>query len=136
MVLLSRRVWLAVHICECRGMFFHRRDASMSGSGFIRKELLEYRRVAVLPFRGDPEGEVSWDDWFLMSDSKPHRSKDRCRVARTSNSHTRRPSSLFFCHVFSSQLSRFKFNNRDQEIKLKREFNSLQRLTLGLTRNH
>ncbi len=30
-----------------------------SGSGFIKKELLEYRRVAVLPFRGDPKGEVS-----------------------------------------------------------------------------
>ena len=83
----------------------------MSGSGFIRKELLEYRRVAVLPFQGDPEGEVSWDDWFLMSDSKPHRSKDHCRVARTSNNHTGRPSSLFSCHFFSFQLSRLKFNN-------------------------
>ena len=30
-----------------------------SGSGFIRKEFLEYRRVAVLPFEGDPKGEVS-----------------------------------------------------------------------------
>ena len=30
-----------------------------SGSGFIRKELLEYKRVAVLPFRGDPKGQVS-----------------------------------------------------------------------------
>jgi hypothetical protein len=30
-----------------------------SGSGFIRKEFSEYRRVAVLPFEGDPKGEVS-----------------------------------------------------------------------------
>jgi hypothetical protein len=30
-----------------------------SGSGFIRKEFLEYRKVAVLPFEGDPKGEVS-----------------------------------------------------------------------------
>jgi hypothetical protein len=30
-----------------------------SGSGFIRKEFLEYRKVAVLPFEGDPKGDVS-----------------------------------------------------------------------------
>ncbi len=30
-----------------------------SGSGFIRKELLEYNRAAVLPFQGDSNGEVS-----------------------------------------------------------------------------
>jgi hypothetical protein len=30
-----------------------------SGSGFIRKEFLDYRRAAVLPFEGDAKGEVS-----------------------------------------------------------------------------
>ena len=30
-----------------------------SGSGFLRKEFLEYRSVAVLPFEGDDSGEVS-----------------------------------------------------------------------------
>jgi len=30
-----------------------------SGSGFVRKEFLEYRSVAILPFEGDPKGEVS-----------------------------------------------------------------------------
>src|SRR4030042_1492293 len=30
-----------------------------SGSGFVRKELLEYKSVAVLPFEGDDSGEIS-----------------------------------------------------------------------------
>jgi len=30
-----------------------------SGSGFIRRELLEYQKVAVLPFQGDTKGEAS-----------------------------------------------------------------------------
>jgi hypothetical protein len=30
-----------------------------SGSGFLRKEFLEYREVAILPFEGDDTGEVS-----------------------------------------------------------------------------
>jgi hypothetical protein len=30
-----------------------------SGSGFIKKEFLEYKRVAVLPFEGDSKGEAS-----------------------------------------------------------------------------
>ncbi len=30
-----------------------------SGSGFIRKELLEYKKAAVLPFQGDTKGEAS-----------------------------------------------------------------------------
>jgi len=30
-----------------------------SGSGFLRKEFLEYRSVAILPFGGDDSGEVS-----------------------------------------------------------------------------
>ena len=29
------------------------------GSGFIREELLEYKKVAVLPFQGDTKGEAS-----------------------------------------------------------------------------
>ena len=30
-----------------------------SGSGFIRKESLEYKRVAILPFQGDTKGETA-----------------------------------------------------------------------------
>lgn len=30
-----------------------------SGSGFVRKEFLEYKNIAVLPFNGDDSGEVS-----------------------------------------------------------------------------
>jgi TolB-like protein len=30
-----------------------------SGNGFIRKELLEYKKIAVLPFKGDTKGETS-----------------------------------------------------------------------------
>ncbi len=36
-----------------------------SGSGFIRKEFLGYRKVGVLPFKGDKEGEAS--DTFAES---------------------------------------------------------------------
>jgi hypothetical protein len=31
-----------------------------SGNGFIRKELLEDKKIAILPFEGDPAGEVSY----------------------------------------------------------------------------
>jgi len=30
-----------------------------SGSGFVRKETLEYKKVAILPFQGDTKGEAS-----------------------------------------------------------------------------
>ncbi len=36
-----------------------------SGNGFIRKELLEYKAIAVLPFKGDAKGEAS--DTFAQS---------------------------------------------------------------------
>ena len=36
-----------------------------SGSGFIRKEFLQYRRIAILPFKGDSEGRAS--DYFAKS---------------------------------------------------------------------
>lgn len=36
-----------------------------SGSGFLSKEFLEHRKVAILPFDGDPKGEVS--DTFRRS---------------------------------------------------------------------
>jgi hypothetical protein len=36
-----------------------------SGSGFIRKEFSDYKKVAVLPFKGDKEGEAS--DTFAES---------------------------------------------------------------------
>ncbi len=32
-----------------------------SGSGFLKKEFLEYKKVAVLPFEGDSRGETSED---------------------------------------------------------------------------
>jgi len=32
-----------------------------SGSGFLKKEFLEYKRVAVLPFEGDSKGETTAD---------------------------------------------------------------------------
>jgi hypothetical protein len=36
-----------------------------SGSGFVREEFLEYRSIAILPFEGDEDGEVS--DAFSIS---------------------------------------------------------------------
>jgi TolB-like protein len=36
-----------------------------SGSGFIKKEFLDYKKVAVLPFKGDTKGEAS--DTFARS---------------------------------------------------------------------
>ena len=36
-----------------------------SGSGFIKKEFLDYKKVAALPFKGDTKGEVS--DTFARS---------------------------------------------------------------------
>ncbi|MGO8990964.1 MAG: CsgG/HfaB family protein [bacterium] len=30
-----------------------------SGSGFIRKETLEYQKIAILPFKGDTKGEAA-----------------------------------------------------------------------------
>jgi hypothetical protein len=36
-----------------------------TGSGFLRKEFLNYKRIAILPFEGDPTGEVS--DTFRRS---------------------------------------------------------------------
>jgi len=30
-----------------------------SGSGFIRKEMLEYQKIAILPFKGDTKGEAA-----------------------------------------------------------------------------
>jgi len=36
-----------------------------SGSGFIKKEFLDYQKVAVLPFKGDTKGEAS--DTFAQS---------------------------------------------------------------------
>lgn len=36
-----------------------------SGSGFLRKEFLEYKKVAILPFEGDSTGKVA--DTFTLS---------------------------------------------------------------------
>jgi len=36
-----------------------------SGSGFIKKEFLDYKKVAVLPFKGDTNGKAS--DAFAQS---------------------------------------------------------------------
>ncbi len=43
-------LWLTFCVVGC---------AQVSGSGFLRKEFLTYENVAVLPFEGDPTGEVS-----------------------------------------------------------------------------
>jgi hypothetical protein len=41
------------------GCFLNSCAPQWSGSGFVRKEFLEYNSVAVLPFKGDDSGEVS-----------------------------------------------------------------------------
>jgi hypothetical protein len=41
------------------GCSFTRGVPQWSGSGFVKKEFLEYKSVAVLPFDGDDSGEVS-----------------------------------------------------------------------------
>lgn len=53
---LSFLLFLMIIVTGCslkRGM------PQWSGSGFVRKEFLEYKSVAVLPFEGDDSGEVS-----------------------------------------------------------------------------
>ncbi len=47
------------------GCSMNRGVPQWSGSGFVRKEFLEYRSVAILPFEGDDSGEVS--DAFALS---------------------------------------------------------------------
>jgi len=41
------------------GCAFNQGVPQWSGSGFVRKELSDYKSVAVLPFEGDDSGEVS-----------------------------------------------------------------------------
>ena len=59
MVLSIFLSWLGEFICCSRWVFFHWGVPPWSGNGFIRKELLEYNRAAVLPFQGDSKGETS-----------------------------------------------------------------------------
>jgi hypothetical protein len=47
------------------GCSMNRGVPQWSGSGFLRKECLEYKSVAILPFEGDDSGEVS--DAFALS---------------------------------------------------------------------
>jgi TolB-like protein len=64
---LFRLVFLGL-FCFCitvAGCFFTGGAPPSSGSGFIRKELLEYKKAAVLPFQGDSKGEAS--DTFAES---------------------------------------------------------------------
>jgi len=49
---------LSVIIAGCSGTV---KVPQWSGSGFLKKEFLEFKKVAVLPFEGDPKGEVTED---------------------------------------------------------------------------
>jgi len=55
-------LFLMVLIASCH---FRQGVPEWSGSGFLRKEFLEYRSVAVFPFEGDDSGEVT--DAFIQS---------------------------------------------------------------------
>jgi hypothetical protein len=50
---------LLCSIAFVTGCSLNQKVPQWSGSGFLRKEFVEYRRVAILPFNGDPTGEVS-----------------------------------------------------------------------------
>jgi hypothetical protein len=50
---------LLCSIAFVAGCSLNQKVPQWSGSGFIRKGFLEYKRVAILPFNGDPTGEVS-----------------------------------------------------------------------------
>lgn len=59
---VSPLITLSVLFCLillAAGCSFYRGVPQWSGSGFVTKEFLRYKRVVVLPFEGDPTGEVS-----------------------------------------------------------------------------
>ena len=61
------RVALFLLLCSIAfvtGCSLNQKVPQWSGSGFIRKEFLGYKTVAILPFNGDPTGEVS--DTFAL----------------------------------------------------------------------
>jgi len=49
---------VAVVVAGCSSMV---KVPQWSGSGFLKKEFLEYKKVAVLPFEGDSKGKASED---------------------------------------------------------------------------
>ena len=60
----QRRAWIALGLLlflmiSVTACSFKMGVPQWSGSGFVRKELLEYKSVAVLPFEGDDSGEIS-----------------------------------------------------------------------------
>jgi hypothetical protein len=55
-------LFLMVFVTNCH---FKQGVSQWSGSGFLRKEFLEYRSVAILPFEGGDSGEVT--DAFIQS---------------------------------------------------------------------
>jgi len=52
-------VFLFLPMIIITGCAFNQGVPQWSGSGFVRKELSDYKSVAVLPFEGDDSGEVS-----------------------------------------------------------------------------
>jgi len=66
-LLLSRFVFLGLFCISIAvaGCSLGVRVPQWSGSGFIREEFLDYKKVAVLPFKGDAKGEAS--DTFAQS---------------------------------------------------------------------
>lgn len=58
-VVLFALMTLLFLIVLASGCSLNKRVPQWSGSGFIKKEFLEYKRVSVLPFEGDSKGEAS-----------------------------------------------------------------------------
>ncbi len=50
--------WLAIFATSCSSTV---KAPQWSGSGFLRKQFLDYKKVAILPFEGDPNGETTED---------------------------------------------------------------------------
>ena len=50
--------WVSAIVAGCSSTV---KVPQWSGSGFIRKEFLEYKKVAILPLEGDSKGEASED---------------------------------------------------------------------------
>jgi len=50
------REWIFLILCLIVSLMS---CSHQSGSGFLRKEFLEYENVAILPFEGDDTGELS-----------------------------------------------------------------------------